>query len=111
MRMVLVKAVTETLAATEYPVSDLGGTPFLPGNDVVLMLCKDGDFAGGNITIRTDNSNTDGAAAWETIRAAADGDLATTQAVELFNCKLGDNIELTAAAVTAGGFSLYALGG
>ena len=110
MRMHLIMAVTETLAATEYPVSEFGGTPFLPGNDAVLMLVKDGDFAGGDITIRTDNSNTDGAAAFETIRAAADGDAATTQMVELFNCTLGDSIELTAAAVTAGGFALYALG-
>ena len=55
MRMQLVKAVTETLAATAYPVSGYD-TPFTRGQSVVLMLVKDGDFAGANITIETDNA-------------------------------------------------------
>lgn len=104
-----VVAVTATLAATEYPVSAFGGN-FREGQSVVMMLCKDGDFAGGNITIRTDNSQSAGSPAWTTIRAAADGDAATTQMVEIFNAVLGDNIEVTAAAITAGGFELWVLG-
>lgn len=107
MRMHLVKAVTATLTATAYPVSAFGGTPFNTGNDVVLALVKDGDFAGGNITIEGDN-NTDGSYSY--IRAAADGDAATTQMVELFNVTLGDNIRISAASVTAGGFAVYVLG-
>ena len=108
MQMQLVADVTATLTATEYPTIGYN-TPFLPGNTVVGMLVKDGDFAGDNITIRTDNSQSAGSPAWETIRAAADGDLATTPVIELFEFVLGDNIEITAATITAGGFKFYLL--
>ena len=107
MRMHLVKAVTATLSATAYPVSGFGGSPFFPGSDCVLMVCKDGDFAGGDVTIETDNTT---AGTYTNILAASDQDAATTQNPLLFNVTLGDNIRITAASVTAGGFSVYVLG-
>ena len=106
MRTKLVKAVTATLAATAYPTADFV-TPFNRGREVVMVLAKAGDFAGGDITIETDNAS-DGS--YSDIRAAADGDAATTQMNEYFNVTLGDNIRLTAAAVTAGSFELRLLG-
>ena len=106
MRSKLVKAVTATLTRTLYPTADFV-TPFNRGREVVMVLVKDGDFAGGDITIETDNA-TDGS--YPDIRAAADGDAATTQNTEYFNVTLGDNIALTAAAITAGGFELRLLG-
>lgn len=106
MRSKLVKAVTATLAATAYPTADWN-TPFNRGREVVLMLVKDNDFAGGDVTIETDNA-TDGS--YSDIRAAADADAATTQCTEYFNVTLGDNIRITAAAVTAGGFEVRLLG-
>lgn len=105
MKKQLVVAVAATLAATEYPVAGFN-SPFLVGNEVTLVITKTGDFAGGDITVRTDNSESGGSAVFETIRAAADGDAATTKLVETYNIKLGDNIEITAAAVTAGGFDV-----
>jgi len=106
MRTKLIKAVTATLAATAYPVADFA-TPFQRGRECVLVVAKDGDFAGGDITIETDNAK-DGS--YSDIRAAADGDAATTQMTEFYNVTLGDNIRITAAAVTAGGFEVRLLG-
>ncbi len=106
MRSKQVVAVTATLAATAYPVSGFK-SPFLRGQEVVLMLVKDNDFAGGNVTIETDNAK-DGS--YSDIRPAADADAATTQCIEFFNVTLGDNIRVTAAAVTAGGFEIRLLG-
>lgn len=106
MRTKLVKAVTATLTATAYPVADFV-TPFVRGRECVLVLAKDGDFAGGDITIETDNAK-DGS--YSDVRAAADGDAATTQINEYFNVTLGDNIRITAAAITAGGFEVRLLG-
>ena len=106
MRHKLVVDVTATLTRTLYPVADYN-TPFNRGREVVLALIKDGDFAGGNITIETDNAK-DGT--FSDIRAAADGDAATSPGTELFNVTLGDNIAVTAAAITAGGFKVVLLG-
>lgn len=106
MRTKLVKAVTATLAVTAYPTADFV-TPFNRGRECVLVLAKDGDFAGGDVTIETDNA-TDGS--YSDVRAAADADAATTQMNEYFNVTLGDNIRITAAAVTAGGFEVRLLG-
>ena len=110
MRVQLVKTISATLAATSYPVASYG-TPFLRGNDCVLMLSKDGDWAGGAITIKTDNSVTSsGAAAWETIQAASDMDAATTEMIHFYNVNIGDNIEITAVAPSAGTCSVFLLG-
>ena len=70
-------------------------------------MIKDNDFAGGDVTIEGDNAS-DGS--YSDIRAAADADAATTQCVEFFNVTLGDNLRITAAAVTAGGFEVRLLG-
>ena len=111
MRMHLVKAVTAPLTATEYDTATFGGNPFTVGNDCVLVVAKDGDFAGDNITIRTNNyTDNAGVEQWTTVRTAADGDAATTQINEYYNITLGDSIEITAAGVSAGGFSVYLLG-
>ena len=55
MRSKQVVAVTATLTRTLYPVADYV-SPFLRWQEVVLMLVKDNDFAGGNVTIETDNA-------------------------------------------------------
>lgn len=106
MRYKSIVKVTATLAATAYPVADFV-SPFTRGRECVLVLAKDGDFAGGDVTIETDNA-ADGS--YSDVRAAADGDAATTQMNEYFNITLGDNIRVTAAAVTAGGFEVLLLG-
>ena len=106
MRSKQVAAITATKTRT---VVDLSAyvSPFLRGQEVVLMLVKDNDFAGGDVTLETDNA-TDGS--YSDIRAAADADAATTQCIEFFNVTLGDNLAYTAAAVTAGGFEIRLLG-
>ncbi len=106
MRYKLVTAVTATLAATAFPVKSFK-SPFLRGNECVLQVVKSGDFAGGNVTVKTDNSS-DGS--YSDVRPAATANAATTQGVENFNLTLGDNIEVTAAAVTAGSFDVILLG-
>lgn len=106
MRSKQVVAVTATLARTLYPIADFV-TPFNRGREVVLMLVKDNDFAGGDVTIETDNA-ADGS--FSDVRPAADADAATTQCIEFFNVTLGDNLAVTAAAITAGGFEIRLLG-
>lgn len=106
MRSKQIVAVTATLTRTVYPVSDFV-TPFQRGREVVLMLVKDNDFAGANVTIETDNAK-DGS--FTDIRPGATANAATTQCIEFFNVTLGDNIAVTAATVTAGGFEVRLLG-
>jgi hypothetical protein len=106
MRYKSIKKVTVTLTRTLYPVADFV-SPFTRGRECVLVLAKYGGFAGGDVTIETDNAS-DGS--FSDVRAAADADAATTQVNEYFNITLGDNIAITAAAVTAGGFEVLLLG-
>ncbi len=101
MERQLIVSTAATLAATEYPVAGYD-SPFLVGNKVILAITKTTDYAGGNVTVRTDNSETDGTPTFETVRAAADADGATTETTELMEITLGDNIEITVAARTAG---------
>ena len=109
MQMKLVATVSATQGATEYSTAGYD-SPFQVGNTVVGMLVKSGNFAGDNVTIRTSDKITSGVAGWTTVRAAADADSATTGDVELFQFQVGDDIEITAAAVTAGSFKFYLLG-
>lgn len=102
MRSKLVANVTATLTRTLYPIADFV-TPFVRGREVVLQIIKTGNFAGGDVTIETDNAK-DGS--YSDVRAAADADAATTLHVETFNVTLGDNIAITAAAITAGSFEV-----
>ena len=106
MRFKQVVNVTATLTRTLYPTADFV-TPFNRGREVVLALVKTNNFAGGNVTIETDNA-ADGS--FSDVRAAADADAATSGSVELFNVTLGDNIAVTAAAITAGSFKVVLLG-
>lgn len=106
MRYKEVVAITTTLADTVYPVADFL-SPFTRGREVVLAVLKDGDLAGGDLHIETDNSS-DGT--YSDVRAAADADAATTQMVEVFNVTLGDNLRIGYAAITAGGCQIVLLG-
>ena len=106
MRRKVIVDITATLADTEYPVADFA-TPFCRGQEVVLYVAKDGDLAGGDLHIETDNAK-DGS--YSDIRAAADADAATTQSVEFYNVTLGDNLRIGFAAITAGGCQIGLLG-
>lgn len=106
MRYKEVVDITATLADTVYPVSSYL-SPFTRGRECVLMVIKDGDLAGGNLHIETDNA-TDGS--YSDVRAAADADAATTRNIEVFNVTLGDNLRIGYAAITAGGCQIILLG-
>ena len=106
MRTKLIKSTAASLARTLYPTADFV-TPFNRGRECVLQVIKTGNYAGGNVTIETDNA-ADGS--FSDVRPAADADAATTLHTENFNITLGDNIAITVLTRTAGTIEFRLLG-
>jgi hypothetical protein len=111
MRKQLVKTTVATLAAVEYPVADYL-TPFLRGNECILVLEFTNDWDAATILIRTDNdTDAAGDAAWTTVvNANLDIDATSLGTTQMYNITLGDNIEITTGTFAAGSLTVSLLG-